>query len=75
VLGELAVAAGDGGLQLRSALLELPLSHWHLDTFLLDYRPWQLREFLQYRVGPDGAADSFTLFGETFTKVADGDRE
>jgi CubicO group peptidase (beta-lactamase class C family) len=75
VLGELAVEAGDGGLRLRSALLELPLSHWHLDTFLLDYRPWHLREFLQYRVGPEGAADSFTLFGETFTKVADGDRE
>jgi len=69
VLGELSIEIGDGGLQLHSAMLPLPMSHWHLDTFLLDYRPWQLREFLQYRIGPEGAVEGFTLFGETFTRV------
>ena len=73
VLGELSVEAGDEGLQLRSAMLGLPMSHWHLDTFLLDYRPWQMREFLQFRVGPDGAIEGFTLFGESFAKARDAD--
>jgi hypothetical protein len=70
-LGELSLEASEGALRLRTALLDQSLSHWHLDTFLLDYPPWQLREFLQYRIGPDGAVESFTLFGETFTRIPD----
>ena len=73
VLGELSLEAAEGELRLRSAMLDLPLSHWHLDTFLLDYRPWQLREFLQFRIGPDGAVEGFALFGESFAKAPDAD--
>lgn len=72
VLGQLTVDSVDGALRMKAALMELPLSHWHHDVFLLEYEPWQLREFVEFRVGPRGTVDGFTLFGEAFRAVEAG---
>ena len=66
VLGSVTIELGQRGLLLRTAMLALPLSHWHLDTFLADHPPWELREFLEFRIAPDGKVASFNLFGQTF---------
>lgn len=47
------------------------MSHWHLDTFLVEHAPWELREFAEFRIAPNGKVASFDLFGETFS-AADG---
>jgi hypothetical protein len=70
VLGSITIELEQRDLLLRTAMLALPLSHWHLDTFLADHPPWELREFLEFRIAPDGKVASFTLFGQTFV-VAD----
>jgi hypothetical protein len=42
------------------------MSHWHLDTFLVEYDAWGLREFAEFQIGPDGSVSSLELFGENF---------
>ena len=74
VLGEVAVEAADRGLQLRGAQFELPMTHWHLDSFLVEHPPWDLREFVEFHIGPEGEVRSFDLFGETFTPRAEAAR-
>jgi hypothetical protein len=68
-LGEVTVAAEEGRMLLRTGRVELPMSHWHLDTFLLDYPQWQLREFAEFRIGPDASVTAMELFGETLVPV------
>jgi hypothetical protein len=51
---------------LRTVAVEVPMTHWHLDTFLVEYAPWELREFAEFRIGPDGRIASLRLFGEEF---------
>ena len=70
VFGDVAVEVAGRDLLLKVAQFELPLSHWHLDSFLLQHPPWDLREFVEFHIGPEGAVKSFDLFGETFTPRA-----
>ena len=70
-LGEVTVVEAGGGLLMRTAKVEFTLSHWHLDTFLVEYPPWQLREFAEFRVAPDGSVTGLELFGETLLPVDD----
>ena len=70
MLGDVSVEVAGRGLLLKVAKLELPLSHWHLDSFLLEHPPWDLREIAEFRIGPEGAVKSFDLFGETFAPQA-----
>jgi hypothetical protein len=69
LMGDLKVVNEGAGLRLEAELMGLPVTHWHLDTFLVAHPPWQLREFLAFRIGPDGRVAGFTLFGETFEAV------
>lgn len=73
VLGDLKIASDGDTLRLETALMQLPAAHWHLDSFLVEHPPWQLREFLEFRIGPDGRVAGFTLFGESFEPVPGGD--
>lgn len=70
-LGVLTIEVVRHDMLLRMARLALPMSHWHLDTFLVEHAPWELREFAEFRIAPDGKVASFDLFGETFS-AADG---
>jgi hypothetical protein len=57
-------------LTLKTAKVEFPMSHWHLDTFVVDYQPWGLREFAEFRIGPDGSVSFLELFDESFHPVS-----
>jgi len=72
-IGNITIGNSPDGLILKTAKVELPMSHWHLDTFLVDYEPWGLREFAEFRIGPDGSVSSIELFGESFHPVGKAD--
>jgi hypothetical protein len=65
-LGRVEIRVADRALSLETTKVEVPMSHWHLDTFLVDYPPRQLREFAEFRIGPDGGIAALVLFGEEF---------
>jgi hypothetical protein len=67
VIGEITIALEGRNLLLKSKKVELPMTHWHLDTFLVEYKPWGLREFAEFRIGPNGTVQVLELFGERFT--------
>jgi CubicO group peptidase (beta-lactamase class C family) len=70
-LGEVTIERATRGMELRTAAVDMPMSHWHLDSFLVEYPAWQLREFAEFHIGPDGRIESFRLFGEDFLPSAE----
>jgi hypothetical protein len=68
-IGTITINKSDSGLTLKTVQVDMPMTHWHLDTFLVDYEPWGLREFAEFRIGPDGAISGIELFGEWFNPV------
>lgn len=47
------------------------MTHWHLDTFLVEYDLWDIREFADFSVAPDGQIEAFEVFGQRFVPVAE----
>jgi len=58
---------------LKTTRLDFEMSHWHLDTFLVEYKDWEMREFANFNISPDGAITSINIFGDTFKLVEEGD--
>jgi CubicO group peptidase (beta-lactamase class C family) len=71
--GKITIAMDGRKMILKANNIELPMTHWHLDTFLVEFKSWNLREFAEFRVGPDGAISKLELFGETFAPVGDSE--
>jgi CubicO group peptidase (beta-lactamase class C family) len=67
--GEIRIVEENGRLALQAPLVTLGLSHWHVDTFLTEYRPWDLREFARFQLMPDGSIASLEFFGDVFRRV------
>jgi hypothetical protein len=65
-MGKITIEREGRGLVLDAGRVRLPMSHWHLDTFLVEYPEWELKEFAEFRLGPDGKIDTLTMFGEDF---------
>jgi len=72
-LGSITIDRAERDLLLRTGAVDMPMTHWHLDTFLVEYTPWGLREFAEFHIGPDGQIASLRLFGENFQPVAKSD--
>jgi len=72
-LGSITIDRAERDLLLRTGAVDMPLTHWHLDTFLVEYTPWGLREFAEFHIGPDGQIASLRLFGENFQPAAKSD--
>lgn len=68
-IGDVLIEQSGGKLMLRSARVDFEMSYWHLDTFLVEYKPWEMREFATFNIGPDGSIESLALFGESFEQV------
>ena len=68
-VGDLQIDWADGRWTLRTTLVEFEMTHWHLDIFLSEYRPWEMREFTKFNIGTDGAIVSLEVFGYTFERV------
>jgi CubicO group peptidase (beta-lactamase class C family) len=73
VIGAIVIERNGRDLFLKTKKIDMPMSHWHLDTFLVEYKAWGMREFAEFRIGPDGTIQEILLFGETFTPVTNGD--
>jgi hypothetical protein len=71
VIGEITIAQEGRNLILKSKKVDLPMTHWHLDTFLVEYKPWGLHEFAEFRVGPKGTIEELELLGESFHPASD----
>ncbi|MEN8163455.1 MAG: serine hydrolase [Acidobacteriota bacterium] len=67
--GDILIEQDAQDMKLRTTLVDLEMKHWHLDTFLLEYKPWGMREFVVFKIGPDGAVASFDFIGDTFERV------
>lgn len=67
VLGQVSIVTSNETLILRTDRVDIPMSHWHLDTFLVEYEPWAMREYAEFRIGPEGTVSGFRAFGSTFT--------
>jgi CubicO group peptidase (beta-lactamase class C family) len=70
VIGEIVIEKRGRELFLKTKKIEMPMSHWHLDTFLVEYQAWGLREFAEFRIGPDGTIRSLEVLGESFQPVS-----
>ena len=68
-MGDVSIELAGRKMVLKTTLIDFDLSHWHLDTFLLEHKPWELREFLSFNIGPDGAIESFEFSGLTFNRA------
>lgn len=66
-VGDILIEKSGQQVMLKFALAKFELKHWHLDTFLLEYQPWQMHEFVSFNIGPYGRVDSLRMFGETFS--------
>ncbi len=71
--GEIVIELQGRDMVLRTKKVSMPMSHWHLDTFLVEYEPWGIREFAEFRVGPAGKIDKLILFQEEFLQRSPGD--
>ena len=70
-LGEITIAVEKGQMVFRTAKIDMSMSHWHLDTFLVEHPPWGMKEFAAFQVGPDGKVSRLNLFGLEFSRSED----
>ncbi|NNJ65465.1 MAG: serine hydrolase [Xanthomonadales bacterium] len=68
--GTIDIRRDDDRLVLVTPNYEFPLSHWHLDAFLLEYPLWGWKEFVSFKIGPDGRVVSMEFAGEVLAKAA-----
>jgi hypothetical protein len=71
-MGDVLLEMSGKNLVLKTTRRDFEMSHWHLDTFLVEYKNWNMREFASFNIGPDGAIVSFDLFNDTFRQVGEG---
>jgi CubicO group peptidase (beta-lactamase class C family) len=70
-MGDIQIVKSGKNLTLKTKLVDLKMSHWHLDTYLVEYKDWGMREFATYNIGADGKISSLELFGMTFSRKDD----
>ncbi|MEJ8568652.1 serine hydrolase [Elongatibacter sediminis] len=73
--GTVTVARNGRELELRTARITLNMSHWHHETWLIEYKPWELREFATFHIGPDGAVSGLEAMGDHFRRVTESTGE
>ena len=56
-------------MTIKTTTVDFKMTHWHLDTFLVEYRPWSTREFATFNIGPDGTVRSLDFIGNKFERV------
>jgi CubicO group peptidase (beta-lactamase class C family) len=68
-LGDIRVEGSGSGMKLSTKLYDFEMSHWHLDTFLVEYKLWEMHEFATFNIDPEGSIRSLDIFGENFERV------
>jgi CubicO group peptidase (beta-lactamase class C family) len=70
-MGDIRIEESGGELILSTTRVDFEMSHWHLETFLVEYPAWEMREFATFNIGSDGVVESLGLFGTRFVAVGD----
>jgi CubicO group peptidase (beta-lactamase class C family) len=68
-IGDILVEQSGQGMTIKATNVDFEMTHWHLNTFLVDYRPWSMREFVTFNIGPDGTVKSLDFVGYAFERV------
>ena len=68
-MGEVQVIVDGRRSVLNAGAIAMPMSHWHIDTFLVEYEPWEMKEFATFNIGPDGEVTSMDLFEFRFERL------
>lgn len=68
-VGEIRIERSGEQWTLATVLADLEMTHWHLDTFLVEHKPWDIRDFAAFEIGTDGAIASLRFLGHTFEPV------
>ena len=68
-VGDIWIERSDGKWTLKTPLMDLEMMHWHLDTFLVEHKPWEMREFATFHIGTDGTIVSLKFLDHTFELV------
>jgi len=67
--GDLSVENTASGMKLSTTMIDFEMSHWHLDTFLVEHYPWDMHEFASFNIDAEGNVSSLKVFGEHFARV------
>jgi CubicO group peptidase (beta-lactamase class C family) len=70
-MGDTLIEKSGRNMTLETTRVSFEMTHWHLDTFLVEYKNWQMKEFVKFSIGADGTLESFKLMGETFERVTE----
>ena len=68
-IGEILITGSGSDLKLRTTLVDFEVSHWHLDTFLVERKSSEMRDFASFNISPEGTITSVDLFGAAFKRV------
>ena len=68
-MGDIQIAGSGRKLKMKTKRVEFEMTHWQLDTFLVEYKQWEMREFATFNISPEASITSVDVFGETFERV------
>ena len=51
--------------------MHIPLSHWHLDTFLVERKDQGLKTLISFSIGADATVSGLEFVGTRFDKLAE----
>jgi CubicO group peptidase (beta-lactamase class C family) len=67
--GDILIEQSDGAMILKTTRIDFKMSHWQLDTFLVEYESWGMREFAVFDISPEAEITAVNLFGERFERL------
>ncbi len=70
-IGDILIELSGRNMTFKMKMVDFDMTHWHLDTFLVKYDSWEMREFATFNIGVDGKIVSIDFFGDTFARVDD----
>lgn len=68
-VGDIRIERSNGEWTLKTPLIDFEMKHWHLEAFLAEYKPWEIREFATFNIGMDGTIVSLEFLGNNFERV------
>ena len=68
-MGDIEIAGSGRKFRLKTTRVEFEMTHWQIDTFLVEYKQWEMREFATFNISPEASITSVEVFGESFEKV------
>src|SRR5262249_41356339 len=66
--GDATVALENGALVFRWQRLNIPMTHYHYDTFLGVSEDDDVDEMVQFRLNSEGQVKTMSIFGQEFTR-------